>query len=85
MNRLSLAALGLATALMVSGAALQVAPAHAATAPIVKQNFNLPPPVKKKKHVTHKTTKKTKHATHHIKKKKKMVHTTTKKMKPATT
>jgi len=61
MNKLSLAALGLASALLVSGAALQVAPANAttaqvqsatiqpaaSTAPIVKKNFNNPAPVKK--------------------------------------
>jgi hypothetical protein len=63
MNKLTLAALGLASALMVSGAALQVAPAYATTtqlqsatttqteaattAPIVKKNFNNPKPTKK--------------------------------------
>ena len=64
MNRRTLAALGLASALTVSGTALQVAPAHAtitqlqsapavqteaATAEVVKKNFNNPPPIKKKK------------------------------------
>jgi hypothetical protein len=83
MNRLSLAALGLATALMVSGAALQVAPAHAtttqlqtgttietaaATAPVVTKNYNNPAPIKKKKkHYKHHVMKK--HHKHHAMKK----------------
>lgn len=64
MNRLTMATLGLASALMASGAALQVAPTHAtttqlrsapavqteaATAEVVKKNFNNPPVKKKKK------------------------------------
>ena len=66
MNRLTLAALGLATALMVSGPALQMAPAHAATTQAtttVKTNVVQQDPVKKKKKIVkHHTKQPMKHA-----------------------
>ncbi len=71
MNRLTLAALGLATALMVSGPALQMAPAHAATTAATATNTNVAQTTtvkKKKKTVKHNTKKPVKH----VSKKKKM-------------